>query len=448
MKSDKYERLADRLIEDEQRRASKELKSKSNEFLRQKRDERVLERLEAQAQYEQYVRHNAEIEFNLSPITEVPDDVKLPTDYFDEVQKKVEYNNYYADLYMQRFENTNLEKYAVEADRVRSCHKTWIGDYYKKVRYFNAKRVFHCHNRWCWLCCHLKQANRLYEYHLKFEQLLKDYDLYHLVFTVPNVKGKVLKDTLNRMKESVYTIIRYFQGHGNFAELDFKQYGWVGAIRSFEIVISPKEYHPHLHVLFMLKKGLDFPNTEINKYSFNIGSKAVARTFSKFEITLQKIFYLLMNGKRVTMDNIRATKIGYSCMMDCVEGDRWHEVFKYATKMSKDGSSICTYEQFVLLDDILHKFKMIQGYGIFYNIKDKPEVDPTIAIMFEKVLVLLEQQEMPERDKCFELDKLVDELHKKNVTVISKKTAYKYVKTLYELLRSEMGISDDYVEPF
>ena len=58
---------------------------------------------------------------------------------------------------------------------------------------------------------------------------------------------------------------RHNQERGNgIAGVDFAQYGFVGAIRSFEIVISPTEYHPHLHCLFLMKKGLNlvqlYPN--------------------------------------------------------------------------------------------------------------------------------------------------------------------------------------------
>ncbi|MDE5563219.1 MAG: protein rep [Clostridiales bacterium] len=405
--------------------------------------EKERERLEAIALHEQNVRRDAQIEFDRNPITEVPDEVKLPTDYFDEVQHRSEYNQVYAEHYYQMYLDTNLERYATAAQRVRDCHKTWIGDHYKESGYFNLKRVYHCHNRWCSLCNHLKQAKRLYEFHLLFEQLLKDYDLYHIVFTVPNVKGDILKDILNKMQSSLKKIIRYFQGFGKIAEIDFEQYGFVGAIRSFEIVINPYEYHPHLHCLFLLNKNLDFPKTEVCKYSFSHGSKVPVRLFSKLEIMLQKIFYLLINGQKVTMQNIKDTPVGYSCMMDCVEGNAWHEVFKYATKMSKDGASTCTYEQFVLLDNILRRFKMIQGYGIFYDMdKVESEADPTAEILFEKVLILLNQKEQPERDISLELEKLVTELHKKKLTVISKKLAYKYLKTIVDELRAELHIDD------
>lgn len=424
---------------------------RNNTRRRDVRREKELERLEAKAEHELAVHRYAEYEFKRDPITEVPEDVKLPTYYFDDVRQKVEYNNYYADHYWQRFLNTNLHKYETLSQRVRNCHKSWFGDRYKQTGYFNVKRVFHCHNRWCWLCNHLKQAKRLYEYTLLFDKLLKDYDLYHLVFTLKNVPGNALKDTLLKMQLSFKNIVRYFNGDSKVKGIDFLQYGFVGALRSFEIVINPQDYHPHIHSLFLLKKDLEFPKTEICKFSFSNKSKVPVRKFSKFERLLQKIFYLLMNGQKVTVQNIDTVSLGYSCTMDLVEDDEWHEVFKYATKMSKDGSAACTYDQFVLLDDILHKFRMLQGYGIFYDAdKENPDevADQQAEILFEKVLILLNQKEKPECDVSVALDKLVDEIHQKKTTVISKKLSYKYLQSFMKDLKAELGIIEDTFEPF
>ncbi len=441
---DRHERYADFLSEHEKKRTNQNILHKSQVRRRNVIQEKELERLEAKQEHELAVHRYAEYEFNRDPITEVPDDVKLKDFYFEDVQQKVEYNNYYADYYMQRYSNTNVKKFADLSERVRNCHKSWFGDRYKESGYFNVKRVFHCHNRWCWLCNHLKQAKRLMEYHVKFEELLKTYDLYHVVFTVKNVKGEALKSTLDRMQSSFKKIIRYFQGRGTIKGIDFEQYGFVGAIRSFEIVINRNDYHPHIHCLFMLKKGLDLPQTEINNFSFSYG--VLVRKFSKLEILLQKILYLLMNGKRVNVKNIASVKLGNSVTMDCVEGDTWHEVFKYATKMSKDGSAVCTYEQFVLLDDILHKFKMLQCYGIFYDEEKKTDdepTDPTAEILFEKVLILLNRKEKPEVDVNMTLEQIADEVYKKKLTVISKRLSFKYMKAIMEDIVSDLDDRDD-----
>lgn len=447
---EKYEKQVDRLVHRDQVQTSERNAIKLDNKARAREQQEKLARLDAREEHRLYIQRNAEIEFKYSPVTEVPDEVKLPMDYFEEAYHKTEYNKIFADYYYQRYLDTNLQRYADLSQRIENCHKSWFGDHYKKSEVFNVKHIFHCHNRWCWLCSHLEQAQRLYKYTLKFERLLKDYDLYHIVFTVKNVKGDVLEDTLTKMKDGVYKIIRYFQGRGTIKGIDFEQYGFVGAIRSFEIVIYPTEYHPHIHCLFLLKKGLelDYPKTVINKFSFDHG--ILKRKFSEFEVLLQKMFYVIMNGQKVTLSNIQTVKDGYSCIVDHIDDDnnRWHEVFKYATKMSKAGASACTYEQFVLLDNILRRFKMTQGYGIFYNEdKDDDEYDPTVEILFEKILIMLNNIEKPDFDVNFQLEKLVDELHKNNLTVISKKMSYKYMETVFNGLRAETGIKDGF-EPF
>ncbi len=349
---------------------------------------------------------------------------------------------------MRRFEDTNLDRYRLMSERMLNCHKSWFGDYYKKSGVFNVKRVYHCHNRWCWLCTHLKQAKRLYKYYTLFEKLERDYDIYHIVFTVKNVRGEVLENTLTKMQESLKKIIRYFQGFKKIAGIDFTQYGFSGAIRSFEIVINPTDYHPHLHCIFAMRKGLTFAGHSLNKFSFKKSNPLYKRPFTDFEIMLQKMFYLAFNGERINTKNIEALKIGYSCTVDLAEDNRWHEVFKYATKMSKDGASVCTYEQFVLLDDIFFRMKMIQGYGIFRSVDEiDDDKDSFAEILFQKILILLSRKESPEREVHFELEKLNDEMHRNNMIVISKKMSYKYMQAVIDDLRSELTVEDGF-EPF
>lgn len=408
--------------------------------IRDKEQEQAFAREQAKAEREYSIYRAAERDFERDPITEVPEQVKFTSGVVDEIAHKVEYNLKYAEHYMRRYMDTNLKKYLSLFERLQNCHRSWFGDHYKKNGVFNVKRVFHCHNRWCWLCTHLEQAQRLYKFTTKFESLSAVYDLYHVVFTVPNVYGDELKDCMERMKDSFYKIILYFQGHRKITDVDFTQYGFAGAVRSFEIVINRFDYHPHIHALFLLKKDLGLIKDNINTYSFRDGR--MDRKFSDLEILLQKIFFLAYNGQRVNLTNIDAVPIGYSCMMDLVEGDAWHEVFKYATKMSKDGASVCTYEQFCLLDDIFYNKNMIQGYGVLKGIDGEVEIDPSAEILFQKILIMLSKTETPERDVNFNLDKLVEELHNKNMTVISKKMSYAYLESVKDALKAELNVED------
>ena len=278
--------------------------------IRDKEQEQAFAREQAKAEREYSIYRAAERDFECDPITEVPEQVKFTSGVVDEIAHKVEYNLKYAEHYMRRYMDTNLKKYLSLFERLQNCHRSWFGDHYKKSGVFNVKRVFHCHNRWCWLCTHLEQAQRLYKFTTKFESLSAVYDLYHVVFTVPNVYGDELKDCMERMKDSFYKIILYFQGHRKITDVDFTQYGFAGAVRSFEIVIKPRDYHPHIHALFLLKKDLGLIKDNINTYSFRDGR--MDRKFSDLEILLQKIFFLAYNGQRVNLANIDAVPIGYS----------------------------------------------------------------------------------------------------------------------------------------
>ena len=87
--------------------------------------------------------------------------------------------------------------------------------------------------------------------------------------------------------------------------------------------------------------------------------------------------------------------------------------------------------------------RTIQGYGIFYDMDNvEDDADPTAEILFEKILIFLNDRETPEREVYMELNKLVDELHQKKLTVISKNMSYKYMQTVIEDFRAEFGIQD------
>ena len=107
------------------------------------------------------------------------------------------------------------------------------------------------------------------------------------------------------------------------------------------IVSNPfDDYHPHLHCLLILKKDLGLHKYIIHpSYSYNHGIFS-GRKFSDFEILIQKIWWLLVNGNKVQLDKIDVVPEGYSCTLDLTEDKEWHEVFKYVTKLTKDGARV------------------------------------------------------------------------------------------------------------
>lgn len=363
---------------------------------------------------------------------EVPDELKLTEDYVDTVSHNRDFNDMYSEYYAWLFEETNLLQYQRLSERVFNCHKYWYGDHYRMQRIFDVQRVQLCHDKFCVNCQHLKQASRLMRFTPVFEELQNSYDLYHLTLTVPNVPGNKLKDTINGMFGAFKKLMRYFSGDAKIKDVDFEQYGFGGAVRCLEIVPNPNDYHPHIHSVLLLKKDLPLIKEHINCYSFDYGK--LTRKFSDLEILIQKILYLSMQGKKIDIKNLSAVPQGYSCIMNDVDVEHhgWHEVFKYVTKLTKDGMPFLSYEQFKTLHHALHRCKVMQGYGLLYRVSENDVCDETVTEAYAEILARLRAFEKPEKNVSYELDKLMRDLKNKNITFISKRQVQAWLEECRE----------------
>ena len=369
---------------------------------------------------------------------EIPDKLKLTEDYVDCVAHNREFNDVYSDFYMKWFEDSNIAKFRTLAERVHNCHKYWLGDRYHMQRIFDVKSVNLCHDKFCVNCQHLKQASRLKRFTQIFEELRQDYDLYHLTITVPNVGSAELKSTIEKMFDAFKKLIRYFSGDAKIKDLSFKQYGYAGAVRCLEIVVNPRDYHPHIHAALLLRKDLRLEQKYINDYSYSYG--VLVRKFSDLEILIQKLIYLCMNFdnlkledksfKKIMLKHIEALPLGYSCTLNLVEGNEWHEVFKYVTKLTKDGMPLLTDEQFRTLYTVLHRCKVMQGYGLLYSIAENDDDDDEAALEYAKILAKLRAVEDPEENCSVIIDEVVKSLHDKNITYISKRQVQTWLNEL------------------
>lgn len=83
-------------------------------------------------------------------------------------------------------------------------------------------------------------------------------------------------------------MLEFFKGKRKVKNVDFLQYGYVGAVRGVEVTQSPKtkQFHPHFHSMILFRKGLQLEGTQINVYSFDNGK--LTHKFSDLEILLQK----------------------------------------------------------------------------------------------------------------------------------------------------------------
>ena len=276
---------------------------------------------------------------------------------------------------------------------VANCGKAWSFDRYDYPRpqgvqpVKDLQSVNYCHDRFCPLCQSKLSVARYAKYIPQLAELVEDYDVYHLTLTSPNVDRDALPGEIDRMFSSFKLLSRYFSGNVKVAGLMFPKLGYFGIIRSFELTIPrPGEFHPHFHCLLFLRKGLDLPEVHSNRYSYKAGGRGVQQRFSDLAILLQKVWCLLMTGRKVTAEAVAGLDIGYSCQCTKIGPDQFHEVFKYAVK---PGEARFGYDDFKAMRAALKGRKMFQGYGGLYRVKDvaldenAPEYDTVIGRLRE-----------------------------------------------------------------
>lgn len=389
------------------------------------------------------------------PVFDVSPAIEITSKEVDKLDRNTLFNDVYAEYYSQLADELGEEQYKKNSEKMLNCHKRWWGDYYNIQEVFDVKQISLCHDRFCVNCQHLKQAAQLQRFTKILDETAKTHDLYLMHLTVPNCPINGIKHSLDRFSEAFHSIIRYFTGDSTVAGIDFKSYGFFACYRNIEIVINPKNFHPHYHCVLALKKDLDEQKLYTNDFSYSYG--VFKRKFSDLEILIQKVLALKYNGIRLdkivvdyvlngvpvdqkkleawckkynvsksTLNSFR--RKGYSCVIDKIEGNLWHEAFKYATKLTKDGSALMAYYQFKILVPLLKHMHFGQGYGAWYKLpKDEWEIDPDVLSAYEYVVSRLKEVEDPV-GVTFELLKLKEQLHNKRLKCISRKKAYKFVQ--------------------
>ena len=358
---------------------------------------------------------------------------------FGKVSRRIKRNDIIAEYYDQLYEETEDETLPRIARNMRDCCKLWDLDYYRFQGVKDVLRTNCCKNRFCDNCQNALSIQRERKYSPFLDALSRLYDIYHIVFTWRNAEPEELCPSVDNAYKQFAYIIRLFSGNAKIKGISFEGYGFLGAVRALEITKNQKDgtFHPHFHCLFILRKGLklDRYRKHVNSYSFsNPDIKrshrkreygAPERYFSDFEILLQKIWRLRLDGVKVTRDSISNLKEGYSVICDNAEGC-YKEVFKYATKgIFKEGeeNAVRGYGDFVPLVYTLYRRKMIQGYGLLnkYKFEMTIEQDARADEAYQRIIDVLRELEKPER--VFEyLSDIQKELETNNVTYISRAT--------------------------
>ena len=354
--------------------------------------------------------------------------LSIEKNYLIQIINNNEYNKTIIDYYFRHSLEYPGVNFGGNAENIANCNRYWTLDYYKEQKIKDFKRTNLCKDKFCNNCKIVKQASRLAKFMPMIEELSKDKYLYHMVLTVPNCKGSELKETIReKIFKNFYILNRYLKLEKSIKGLDFEKYGYEGSIRSLEITFKGDDYHPHLHCIIALNNQLD--DNRYIKNTFSKSRKNGYRKFTDFEILIQKIWYLLNNGLRVTKRSIDDLEIGYSCTVDSVDRSSVFEVFKYMTKSTDEKGNLLTYENFKVLREALYRVRQIQGYGCFYNVVDDDSIIDEADDLYNTIVELLKAKEDP-LEVCETPEDLLNDNTNK---IISRKIIFRYLREIYSL---------------
>lgn len=360
--------------------------------------------------------------------------LEISTDYVADVEKKLEYNAVMAGHFFRLYSETGDLRHLQIADAMEHCNDFWQCEKHGNMNVYDVMRVNLCRSRFCANCAKLIQASRLYRFTPYLNDTGREKDIYHLTFTLPNVKAAKLGTTVDIMFETFRYLIRYLKGDAKLKGIDLRPLGYVAAFRSLEITYNQhrRDFHPHLHVIMALRRGLDLPKKHKNDYSYDYydGKRVYKRSFSDLEIFLQKLWRALIErvtaktypykrgvkplpatsplyavfgdkprrrGKQnaVTAEVIHDMPLGYSCIMDIVD-THCYEAFKYAFKLTSEDDEIMDYPTFKTLYYALKGRKTIQGYGDWFRLTTDDEIDESVSEFYEVLKAYLRQVDPPE----------------------------------------------------
>lgn len=317
--------------------------------------------------------------------------LELDKQFLSNIIKNIDYNKQIIEFYEKYlaengYSNTIINK----LESIRNCNTIFELDHYKKQKVKDYKRTNLCKDKFCNNCKKVKQASRMARFIPEINKY-KDYGIYHLVLTVPNVNGDNLESTIKKMLKKFPSLIEFLKLKRRVKNLNL-DIGYLGAIRSLEVTYNNDDYHPHLHVLLIADRLNIDDKLYVNDYSYSRGK--LIRKFSEIEIKIQKLWYMLFNNIRISKKNFDELKIGYSCTIDKFQDDNYFELFKYMTKAKSD--TVLTYDNFKTLYNALYNVRQIQGYGCLFRIKDE-YLEDKVNEIYDYIVSLLKEKEDPKQ---------------------------------------------------
>lgn len=338
--------------------------------------------------------------------------------------KNIEYNNLilnYYEMFLLEMEGQQVQTISNKIKNIKDCNSLWDLDFYVNQKIKDFKKTNLCRDKFCNNCKKVNQSARMSKYMPELEKYQNI--SYLLTLTSPNVLGVELKQKIKDMSKNFRQLMRYISGNLKIKGIDFLSWGYLGAVRSLEVTFNNDSYHPHYHVLFIFKDLNLSEKDLINDYSYSYGE--LKNFFSLEEILLQKIWYLIINNKKVTKNNIDLLDLGYSCKLDKLGSNDYNEIFKYMTKGTQENGQAFLYENFKILYYSLYRVKQIQGYGCLYRINDSGDIE-SYEKEYDKLIEELREKENPQRL----LESPGNLIKDKENILISRKRYFKYLKGL------------------
>lgn len=363
-------------------------------------------------------------------------DIQISKDVLGSVSDNVNYNKLISKFYfLYEMEQANLneqgkkifvkpETLANKRERLDNCNSLWLLDLFEENKVKNFQKTNLCRDKFCHNCKKVKQSQRMSRYIPELEKYQDN--LYHLILTVPNVIGEDLAKTIKKMSLSFRKLMYYIRGERVISGFEFlSEIGYLGAVRSLEVTFKGDYYHPHYHVA-LVADNINLDKKYINDYSYNYGE--LKNYFSKIEILIQKLWFLIWNDSRITKENINNLELGYSCKLDKFKENEYQELFKYLVKGTDENENSLTYENFKILYKSLHRIKQIQGYGCLYKIDDNID-EELFDELYNEYIEDLYKKENPLKT----LESPGELLKDDEYILISKKTYINYLKEIGDL---------------
>lgn len=295
------------------------------------------------------------------------------------MNSKLEINQLYSQNYRRMFKKFKDKKYKTRSDRISSCLDLWVWDKYELNKILDLKKINRCYNnRFCPNCKILDTAKFIHYIKPQIENLISDgYIPFLLTLTVPNVDGKILSKTLDKINYTFRKFFEKFNSDDIKYALQFRLIKIFGALKTLEITYNEKSktFHPHIHCMIFLKDD-EIDYTLLHKriqgrYDYKTGS---CNTHSFFEIQLMKVWSMMYKKVRVTEKNYNNYPDDPNDPKNLIVDLRpmnekgIYEVIKYTVK----DTDLFDYDVFEILVKTLENRRIRQTYG---NLLDFDEDD-------------------------------------------------------------------------